>query len=1031
MEFINLHGHSLHSHDSCSKIPELVKYVAGLGQSALGITDHGNMSAVIKFQKECRSNKIKPILGCEFYICPPQQSSLNKSSANKKLNHLVVLAKNKIGYKNLLKLVYLSNSPDRLYYRPRIDEDLLFAHNEGLIVLNGHHTTSIWDQLIFNHDALEKCNSLDEAREYLFPNWEEKVKVIADRYRSVFGDDFYIECQLFDREDISQQLTGTVLFEFAKKYGFKSVGSSDHHYIRPENAKAHKTFVAIKQNGKVKNLPKIRYFTGNDYCVVTNEKAKLCYPDDLILATQEIANKVEEYEITGPQRIPSATESKELSLSIVKELVYNGLKRIGKDQDQEYIDRVKYELEMTEKGELSDYFLIVKDYLDWARSKGILTGCGRGCLANTNVILKNGKIKDISEVKVGDNIVCKSGNINKVIDTFEYDIDEELVNIVTNFGESKGITLTKDHKVLACQRSVQYMCGKKVYYNPKFNTEPKWIPASELKIGDFLVQPKINTKEIIPTYDLANFSISLKNGSKVTFDNNFVYSELNGNKFKSRNVLKSKRFLEITEEFCYVLGIFIGDGWLSKNKTMVSFCFNSETNINSQNRVIKFMESIGCRSHIDLNQNGKKVNQVHFANLAIYQLFRKIFSSYDFTAKSKCIPRFVFNLPDLHKTCLLNGIIDSDGSNDGSKISICTVSKTLANNIKYLTGSLNIPCGLSSELRVEKRKGFGIKSRAYYCRLPIFYNKFIKEYAYRSFKNHNLVKIRKINKVNDIKKVYDFHVENENDYLTTSGIVHNSVGGALIAFLLQITSIDSIKYDLMWDRFMGPDRIENKVLPDIDSDFQTSRREEVVEYIRNKFGEDKVCEVITFGMLQGKSAIKAVLSAWEILDHTQQKDISDRIQSKDKISDKLADFKEETGSDSILLYTLTHEPAALEAWVKLVDGKLEGELAPFFEIAIELEGSIKTESRHASALIISNRPIYEVAPMVKDKSKPHLLCAFDMYSFEQATLVKMDILGLKSLDGLYVVNELLEDIEIIDGQIQDYNLVKALGVINE
>jgi DNA polymerase III subunit alpha len=636
MEFINLHGHSLHSADSASKIPELVKYVASIGQSSLAITDHGNMSAVIKFQKECKSNKIKPILGCEFYICPPQQSSLNKSSANKKLNHLVVLAKNKIGYKNLLKLVYLSNSPDRLYYRPRIDEDLLFAHNEGLIVLNGHHTTSIWDQLIFNHDALEKCNSLDEAREYLFPNWEEKVKVIADRYRSVFGDDFYIECQLFDREDISQQLTGTVLFEFAKKYGFKSVGSSDHHYIKPENAKAHKTFVAIKQNGKVKNLPKIRYFTGNDYCVVTNEKAKLCYPDDLILATQEIANKVEEYEITGPQRIPSATESKELSLSIVKEMVYDGLKRIGKDQDQEYIDRVKYELEMIEKGELSDYFLIVKDYLDWARSNGILTGCGRG-----------------------------------------------------------------------------------------------------------------------------------------------------------------------------------------------------------------------------------------------------------------------------------------------------------------------------------------------------------------------------------------------------------SVGGALIAFLLNITSIDSIKYDLMWDRFMGPDRIENKVLPDIDSDFQTSRREEVVEYIRNKFGEDKVCEVITFGMLQGKSAIKAVLSAWEILDHTQQKDISDRIQSKDKISDKLADFKEETGSDSILLYTLTHEPAALEAWVKLVDGKLEGELAPFFEIAIELEGSIKTESRHASALIISDRPIYEVAPMVKDKSKPHLLCAFDMYSFEQATLVKMDILGLKSLDGLYVVNELLEDIEIIDGQIQDYNLVKALGVINE
>lgn len=1012
LEFINLHGHCMHSHDSASRIDKLVKYVSTLNQSSLAISDHGNMSAAIKFQKECQKYNIKSIQGCEFYICPPEHSSLDRSASNKKLNHLVVLAKNKIGYQNLLKLVYLSNKPERLYYKPRIDEELLFSHSEGLIVLNGHHTTSIWDQLMFNVGQVEKCDTVDEARDYLFPDWEDRVKKIADRYRSIFKDDFYIECQLFDKQDVSQQLTGTVLWEFAQKYNFQAVGSSDHHYIEPKDAKAHKTFVAIKQNGKVKDLPNIRYFTGEDYCVVTNEKAAVCYPEQLILATQEIAAKVENYEITGPQRIPSFTPAKEESLKIVRDCVYKKLADIGRGDDQEYLERVKYELEMTEKGDLQDYFLIVKDYLDWARSKGILTGCGRGCLANTNIILKNGKIKDISEIKIGDKVICKSGNINKVINTFEYNVNEELINIVTNFGESKGITLTKDHKVLACQRSVKYMCGKKKYYDTEFNTTPEWIPASELKIGDFLVQPKINLKEIIPTFDLANFSISIKNGSKVTFDDNFVYSRLNGNKFRKSQVLKSKRYLNITEEFCYVLGIFIGDGWLSKNKTMISFCFNSKTNIDSQNRVINFMESIGCRSHVDLNQNGKNVNQVHFVNLAIYQLFRKIFSSYDYTPKSKCIPRFIFNLPDLHKTCLLNGIIDSDGSNDGSKISICTTSKKLANHIKYLTQSLNIPCGMSSELRIEKRKEFGVKSRAYYCRLPIFNNKLIKEYAYRSFKNHNLVKIRKINKVNDIKKVYDFHVENENDYLTTSGIVHNSVGGALIAYLLGITTIDSIKYNLMWDRFMGPDRIENKVLADIDSDFQTSRTQDVIDYITQKYGADKVCGVVTFGLLQGKSAIKAVLSAWGVLDHKQQKDISDRIQSKDKISDKLADFKEETGSDSIILYTLTHDPKALASYVNLVDGKIEGELAPFFELAIELEGSIKTESRHASALIISDRPVYEVAPMIKSKTEDCLLCALDMYSFEQAGLVKFDILSLKNLDGLAQVNSLLKNYDL-------------------
>lgn len=1013
LEFINLHGHSLHSADSASKIPDLVKYVASIGQSSLAITDHGNMSAVIKFQKECKSNKIKPILGCEFYICPPQQSSLNKSSANKKLNHLVVLAKNKIGYQNLLKLVYLSNSPDRLYYRPRIDEDLLFAHNEGLIVLNGHHTTSIWDQLIFNHDALEKCNSLDEAREYLFPNWEEKVKVIADRYRSVFGDDFYIECQLFDREDISQQLTGTVLFEFAKKYGFKSVGSSDHHYIRPENAKAHKTFVAIKQNGKVKNLPKIRYFTGNDYCVVTNEKAKLCYPDDLILATQEIANKVEEYEITGPQRIPSATESKELSLSIVKELVYDGLKRIGKDQDQEYIDRVKYELEMTEKGELSDYFLIVKDYLDWARSNGILTGCGRGCLANTNVILKNGKIKDISEIKIGDKVFSKSGRLNKVLNTMKYDINEECLFIKTSNSDNSGIKSTLDHK---------FWCLSK---ENKSNHElAEWKQAKDIKIGDFLYQPIIKQKNIKKYFSTIKFA---NKKDKVLVNDNKIYHKINKNLTRVH-----PEIIEVDEDFAYLLGVFTGDGWLTKNNNTVCFVFNSKNSKDSEKRVKSILNKFGFTYSEQKQVCGKNANKIICHSSIMVNIFKNIFPNYKFTADTKSVPDFIFSQNKLIKENYILGYLHADGSvkKNGYSIEFSSISKRLLLQIKSLLLSIGIVSGLYS---ADRSKSIG-----QFCGKKIEYNLYTSNFTkQRSFTKNKItndgifVPVKKISKINDIKFVYDIEVENESNYLTTSGIAHNSVGGSLAAYLLKITSIDSIKYDLMWDRFMGPDRIENKVLADIDSDFQTSRREEVVEYIRNKFGEDKVCEVITFGMLQGKSAIKAVLSAWEILDHTQQKDISDRIQSKDKISDKLADFKEETGSDSILLYTLTHEPAALEAWVKLVDGKLEGELAPFFEIAIELEGSIKTESRHASALIISDRPIYEVAPMVKDKSKPHLLCAFDMYSFENAGLVKFDILGLKALCGLHEVNKLLEDIEIIDGQIQDYNLVKALGVINE
>lgn len=615
-EFINLHVHTKYSWDCASDIGKLVRHVKNSRQSAVAITDHGSMSGVIKFHKACRDNDLKPILGVEAYICANQKSATEKSPANRRLNHLVLLAKNKTGYLNLLKLTNLANQAERNYYKPRIDEQLLFAHSEGLIVINGHFDTSIHDALCFNIDAASKCDTVEEAEMYLFPDYEQKVLEIVNRYKSVFGDDFYIECQLFDQGDIFQQMVGTVLNRFAQKHGLKAVGTGDAHYIVPEDSKIHKTFVAIKQNKKVKNLPDIGYFNSGTYCLITNEHAQKCYPQNLIDATCEIANKIEVYEITGPQRIPLIADNK-TAIAEVRKIAYEKLKELGLHANQTYIDRVEYELEMTERGELANYFLIVRDYLDWARQNGILTGCGRG-----------------------------------------------------------------------------------------------------------------------------------------------------------------------------------------------------------------------------------------------------------------------------------------------------------------------------------------------------------------------------------------------------------SVGGALIAYLLGITAIDSVHYDLMWDRFMGPDRIENKVLPDIDSDFQASRRDEVIDYIRHKYGDDKVCGVVTFGLLQGKSAIKTVLSAWDVCDPKQQKDISDCIQGKDKISDKLAEFASETGSDSIILYTLTHEPESLANYVRLQDGQIVGEWAPFFELAIALEGAIKTESKHASAIIISGDPVANFAPLSKDKSSDNLLCAFDMYSFETAGLVKFDILGLKSLDGLFEVNNLIKDMDI-------------------
>ena len=342
IEFINLHQHStLGSHDSHSQVEDIVKHISTLNQSASALTEHGSMSSAIRFYTGCKKYNIKPILGLEAYICPNQKSATEKSPDNRKLNHFVLLAKNKIGYQNLLKLVYLSNQPTHYYYKPRIDESMLFEHSEGVIAINGHYDTALFDQLIFNMGAASKCKTVDEARELLFPDYKAKLLPIATRYREVFGEDFYIECQLFDRGDVVQQLTATTLYEFAREFGFKAVGTGDCHYIAPKDAPAHKTYVAIKQNSKVKSLPDIGYFNSDTYCIITNERAQECYPEELILATQEIASKVEEYEIIGPQKIPRSYPAGKTAIQEVKDLCEAKLKETGKWND-EYCKRLEY-----------------------------------------------------------------------------------------------------------------------------------------------------------------------------------------------------------------------------------------------------------------------------------------------------------------------------------------------------------------------------------------------------------------------------------------------------------------------------------------------------------------------------------------------------------------------------------------------------------------------------------------------------------------------------------------------------------------
>ena len=236
-----------------------------------------------------------------------------------------------------------------------------------------------------------------------------------------------------------------------------------------------------------------------------------------------------------------------------------------------------------------------------------------------------------------------------------------------------------------------------------------------------------------------------------------------------------------------------------------------------------------------------------------------------------------------------------------------------------------------------------------------------------------------------------------------------SAGGCLISYLLRITDVDPLEYDLLFERFYTPSR--KKSLPDIDLDLPKQHRSKIVDYLKEKYGENRVFKICTFGTLQGKSAIKEVLRNYNV-SFDEQNDISTYIFSKEAVSDLIEEQRQETGSSSLIELSLSLNAEALKPWCfRKEDGTLDGPLAERFEQAIRLEQVKKNLGVHAAAIVITPENITDYCPLIISKNK-ELVLGFDMIDVEKCGLVKLDVLGLAILDKLMMVEDLVNgDIE--------------------
>jgi DNA polymerase-3 subunit alpha len=238
-----------------------------------------------------------------------------------------------------------------------------------------------------------------------------------------------------------------------------------------------------------------------------------------------------------------------------------------------------------------------------------------------------------------------------------------------------------------------------------------------------------------------------------------------------------------------------------------------------------------------------------------------------------------------------------------------------------------------------------------------------------------------------------------------------SAAGCLVSYLIGITAIDPIKYDLIFERFYNAGRNSNNriSMPDIDVDVPIDKREKVIEYIKDKYGNNKVSQMITFNTMKGRGAIKEVLRVYGNISFEEMNNITKSIPDEAKIADELQEMKEDTGESSIIRWALENNVDKLKEWCYLMDdGTLAGPLAKRFEQAIRLEGTKLNQSKHAAGVVISSHELSDVCPMTYDSKNKQMIAGMEMQDLESLGIIKFDILGVAMLDKIMSISDILK-----------------------
>ena len=1023
MSFVGLHIHSDYSLlDGASQIPQLIDRCLELDMPAIALTDHGVMYGAIELIKECRKKGIKPIIGNEMYVINGDiEVNPKEKKKRRKKFHQVVLAKNTQGYKNLVKLTTISHlkgyQGSGIFARPCINKELLEKYHEGLIVTSA-------------------CLGGEVPQRILAGDIKEAEKV-AKWYQNVFGDDYYLEIQ--DHGSREDRVVNVALVKIAQKLGIKIVATNDSHFISCYDVEAHDALLCILTQKRITDEKRLRY-SGTEYLKSAAEM-KLLFRDHLedkiiteaINNTVEVADKVQPYNILGEPRIPDyPVPAGHTADSYLEEVTWQGLLarlkcRSHAEVPTVYKDRLQTELKVMQEKGFSTYFLVVWDYIKYARDNDIPVGPGRGCvLGDTQVMLSNGKEMAIKDIQVGQEIITHQGNLQTITHKHEYDCDEDIVKLKVSNLE---LSLTQDHKIWAVKTEdcvvnstkkatvCKPTCNRYCTPKPFTNYALQWIEAGKLKENDFVVFPRVSSAELEITFDLLDF---VEQKTYLQFDHEFIWYEIGTNHLTTKKI---PRYIRFNEDFARLLGYYIAEGWsrLAERECAVGFGL-SKAETNYAKEIVSLIDRIfSLESSIVLHKTRYSLQVICYSR--IVGEFLAALSGKGANNKqiySKIITHGKSELVKILIAYLFRGDGHAGNKEKTTTIKYTTTSKVLASQLRLLLARF----GYWASIIVRKHKQnsnwhpeFAVKLsgkqlldwNADFLDFPIGIKpqKFFRNDSFFVDDRYIYLKIRSIFKFQHTGKVYDITVPEDTSYVGNAIAIHNSAAGSLVAYCLKITNIDPIHHGLLFERFLNPER---KSMPDIDTDFCPDRRGDMIKYVTQKYGEANVAQIITFNRMTSKAVLKDVGRVLGI-----------NFDDQNRIAKLIPVVRGKPTKLKVMISADTPEPTFKQAYenesVKIYNDNKEEvgtvKVRNWVDMAIRIEGTNKTFGVHAAGVVISSQPLDEIVPLQKNNDGS-VITQYYMEDVEAMGLLKMDFLGLKNLTTIQRAANLVKQTKQID-----------------